>query len=1334
MSRLSAGTGTTKKPPRRTAPVTDVQSGGGYRIPKRTVRPPAPSFGRPLAPSFPVQVSAPVRRPVPPVSLVPRASPKTIAATIRQGHAESMVKRAQQVHGAARRDVLAALGLGPQRVANSNDWYHPQPFPIVNPRIASIRDQTQATVMPANQHGVLGGLTARFASPNPASVYTGPGRWNGAAFSQQNIGKAMTRVIQHGRSTQKLGDIAFLHAAGIVNPYGTTTHPEHQAQLQAQRHQIEQAFLNRYRQLSKLNYGIGNTPLSDRQVLQQIRGASNDALLHALRTYKPSGLQASARRVQTEGLSLDPRAIVDALTTGLSGLGSVLQSGYGHNLVGNTLSDAAYLPIGAIGAGAMAASHPGEALKSVTSGVIGHLARGDVKGAEKYAQQHPGFAALELGGAATGVGRAVGAIGRSGVFGRRVFQTERAPIAHVNIPGTALYDRRSYSKDVFRQAGQRAFDKGVLRPGPMVKVGDRMVQSRLSPSRVHAEWRTRRFADYVASRANSRERVNRAEIAHQVLQAAPVRSHRGGKPGQAVGAWLDRTLASAPRYGESGVHWVARHLPDRFFRGERDVVTMVLEGVLRSRKTFQQDLKLERQRVENAYQAHLTGTSRMDKADVVANRQRAAAIDRVLNDPKALKNADGVFKSAERLAPLFRSLESEAIQRGALNPDSAARSKLFPTAQAHQGAVYGTSLTGPGGAHLSNWQIIDTFKAQGGNPELLTYLPHNLRLRGPAAFHQHFGQSRRSFEGSHSREGVQFARGASPSDYQHVIETAVGKSNVLGNIREYDHLLQTVGVRHADGRYLTAEEARRWIRNGVDDQGHPLPPGLVAKRAFNSRVSQDQLAKIEQQQGVNPAGAASLIEQHYRDRTVPTNDASKARNVVLIPATVDRRLAAHIGISGKGTATVQAAQGLFRRAVLPLSTKWMFGNFAEAVMRSATAGVVPGLDNYIGRRVIRSLIAYDSRAGKAAEAELIGGLNIGNRGLSNKRGPSLANVPVVNELATTIRLATDAGFAFNRAFEREFQYAGLGKFARQQVQELTGSWFKAMRVQRQAINDVARGLRDTPAQVQAARYLDQLLGQYSRFSPQVRGIVQTYTPFLPWYVNSLRFVYWTLPVHHTLKTALLTRVENQFQQDYKDQHNDKLTQSGDLATAVKAKDGGYLPLARYTPFGFAGPVAAGDLSPISSLFMPQIMGPILAGYGVDPFGQQIQIAKKYGGTGTPLQGGDLATVALNTLAESFIPGLSIARRIREGGQTALPTSTVLSPKTKGKESSHGQSALERIFLPWREIYLRNQTTGSVPKSVQNLIDKATQGLPANGGLPKDVQDMIDRALQGAKRP
>jgi hypothetical protein len=173
----------------------------------------------------------------------------------------------------------------------------------------------------------------------------------------------------------------------------------------------------------------------------------------------------------------------------------------------------------------------------------------------------------------------------------------------------------------------------------------------------------------------------------------------------------------------------------------------------------------------------------------------------------------------------------------------------------------------------------------------------------------------------------------------------------------------------------------------------------------------------------------------------------------------------------------------------------------------------------------------------------------------------------------------------------------LGRYVRRDIQEFTNSYAQTVKLQGKAVREAARGLYNTPAQPTPPASWTRRSANTRRFGPRLRALIQTATPFLPWYLNAARFVFWTLPMKHPFKTAVLLAAEHAFSKDIADQHKD--VPPGELKSAVPS-GGGWLDLARFTPFGAFTAAAGGDYSQLFSPFFPQFQGVQKASGGLDP--------------------------------------------------------------------------------------------------------------------------------------
>jgi hypothetical protein len=217
----------------------------------------------------------------------------------------------------------------------------------------------------------------------------------------------------------------------------------------------------------------------------------------------------------------------------------------------------------------------------------------------------------------------------------------------------------------------------------------------------------------------------------------------------------------------------------------------------------------------------------------------------------------------------------------------------------------------------------------------------------------------------------------------------------------------------------------------------------------------------------------------------------------------------------------------------------------------------------------------------------------------------------------------------------------------------------------QAIDQAAHGLRDTNEQARFAREVERMYGKYSAFSPDTRWAIATYTPFIAWTLNAVRFVYDVLPRDHPAATALIAASENATAQWRKD-HGLDLFIKGALPGFLQ----GSIPLSgdrhqrapfRYTPFG-----AFGDpLDTLGGAVLPQFSGVLAAFKGQDWKGAKLRKPD-----GSPADIGDKAKAAAASFVDATVPIAAQAGRIGKKGIGALnPVAPVAPAKKKVRRSS-----------------------------------------------------------------
>jgi hypothetical protein len=111
-----------------------------------------------------------------------------------------------------------------------------------------------------------------------------------------------------------------------------------------------------------------------------------------------------------------------------------------------------------------------------------------------------------------------------------------------------------------------------------------------------------------------------------------------------------------------------------------------------------------------------------------------------------------------------------------------------------------------------------------------------------------------------------------------------------------------------------------------------------------------------------------------------------------------------------------------------------------------------------------------------------------------------------------------------KVLERPQEIAGLGKHLNEESKRITGKSLPVIKAMQGVHAQLAKGLLDQKALDSAGRALTEYWGDWTTASPSIKKVTVV-SPFFKWYVNSLNFIYHTMPVHHPIKTGLLTALE-----------------------------------------------------------------------------------------------------------------------------------------------------------------------------------------------------------------
>ncbi len=1041
--------------------------------------------------------------------------------------------------------------------------------------------------------------------------------------------------------------------------------------------------------------GVGKAP-----ILREVEGPSGPRVLN--QEVKAMGKSPSEVLKQVEGPKGLPR---QQAPKGRGGgiLGTILNlpgraetQGYKNlasmtgvpqlNKLGNLAAEAVNIPTQAL----PAAYHAGKALGEAARGepkelhelgkqlakesAIVHLVKGDFKGAAEAAGHHPLGTALEAGGSAAAVDRALGAMGRmSGVDAAKLSDagasnTSRAP--------------RQYPREAVPEGGttvaQRPYTKGLVRPALEKKATARPIPTgRVSPN-------LRKSFDRFEGEHLAITRRTRDTIAHNHAKTV------GKTPNNGAMVPFGQWLADPKAVDEAGNNLHQSQLQEMI-----DHLKAPLAG-------------------EHAHEAQI----------------REANVKHL----EGLKGKDlsKAYQTSLKVAADKRALEPELIKHKVYTPETIRAAKLIPAFRFHfrdQNPFVDTTvphgespfrLGGPEGKTIAVGDVAKQLEAKGihenqlsftttrpfqnGNAPFRTgrspggakvakgHLSGNALMRGQfdpthdAALRQHLtdagiinkarGDLRFSREYVHSRaaiarllearmdrlptdqrtalhnyiqkelrsgQGIHFEGGKSP--WQQALEAQEHLRTLYPDIKlepiRVAHPYATPQYRQGMGRHLDVAATQ----DKLDPSNFGPEHDFWKTRAPDEPAAQHDVT----------AGPVGLVHQEIRDRVrayekdlgqahlsrMPssfwrkTNVAFSVRHVPGVAQEVGLRLAANnVGplSAMRGTRALSEIRRYGEAHPDP------FVKLGAQRLDAATGGTVASQALEQVRHVTRSQLA-DTKLAKAAEWW--------NKGVA--RPITGAPLRAVRGAVRAFNGTTNAILRFERrTIEHPPQVAGVGKLYNQEFQRLHGQRLKLIG----AFSDVEKaflhGQLDPQAIDRAASLGREYWGDWTRSSPEFKSY-QRVSPFLQWYLNSLRFLYHTMPVHHPIQSGLLTAIEGAT-------HEQRLAEGQEykggfplgsrlLGTDLEPQQQGSLPYGKgerasqeyYTP---QGAVSAGPLESVLGAVLPYASGIWMVSHGVNPITNRPLEEKNAEGKKEPIRDSNqLALLAAMSVAESFFPPL-----------------------------------------------------------------------------------------------
>lgn len=1097
---------------------------------------------------------------------------------------------------------------------------------------------------------------------------------------------------------------------------------------------------------SRLAEGGSGEKALGRKILSTLRHNAGKATLAAGPAAQIPAVVSTGDPTQFGKAFTGKGAVIGAITkTAGDTAGKVVPAGIARNLVQDVFSlpaqalPSVYLPI----AGLVEASRGDPArLKKLWAdykkvGLLPAVASGNPKKVLDAIVAHPLFSALEASGVYAGVGRGAGALGRAG--GSRAAGTGgRAPLEIS--PGMEPVER-PYSKNVITKAIQVARDKrNTLSPEGHVRAGSR--------HGLRGPERDRMLRDRVTSFVGGNEagrRAGRADV-YKTAQADI-------KP-------KDVPKAAEDVVSEVGQHFVlGTDVPtfrrtalaradslDTIYRERTDPSLPAGERFLKTQATLNRKLagdlrsaaKLPDEKVQRILESAKTFQAEH-------SAHSAATQELIARNPEQITH-----EQARRRGLFPYAMTHEGHTFGLSNETKARIAELKAKGEGNSSEA--ASLRGneqlldPSGKPADYNALEQHLRDQG--LESPAYLSHREGMRGPAAHYQPIMD--RGQIGRHRTTGKAGQEGTYDASFAAVEDQLAHTFTTTHRARSFDGIVTRFGVtgKHPEtGKTYFPTSSKNDASRINDDPayakdvyGMDIPAGErvvgirltpLFARARSAAGVKDLITEAkglneEHPAGLNPdtgAAAAQTELERWNEAASGKGDGPYA----YIPEIVKKEIDAHLAQRSSLGKLFETYNSGFKSVVLPTSAKWLEANTIEAAMRSVFSGVTP-LDYMMGKQgfnLIEDMFGHDARV--QFQADITPGAHFASRKFTRKFRTSeqvagsseepvfrlfeaAARAPTVRTALRIYNGYAKAIFGLNTFLETQPQIGAFGKYLKDELHRNNVDWGRGMDAHRDAIAALLSG-KEGPGgefQYRAAKSVQNIYGNWSHNTPRARRILADYTPFGMWLRAATKYVFWTLPRHHPIKTAILASLEEMTQNEREKMGLDVFHSAGNGALPVDSfglpgpihvgpinvPTGGVLPTTYFTSFGTAQ--QALSVSGAGDFVLPQF-SQLLSG-NVDWKGDQLVHLN-----GTPLSPLESAvTIAAKTI-EPMVPFSSVIRQIREHGGSPTPSSNVFFPQVRPGSKRSGRLP-QRIagvnpLSPSTVGYLRQknkQRTISVP--------------------------------------
>ena len=956
----------------------------------------------------------------------------------------------------------------------------------------------------------------------------------------------------------------------------------------------------------------------------------------------------------------------------------------------------------------LAEGHPQETL---------HILRGLGEVAEHpwtSFQKEPVGTALMFGGEEAGAGRAIGAAARSGMLGEKAAaaaETAREPLQLYN----DMAIERKYSPDIIRKGAQVAADKfreKVLNENPNIATGTRLnrylygggllgqfasdklnipLQGAVKPGEL----------DKVLSDAKAIQKMH-TDAATGFMKSIEPKGQREAVPLIAEGTIrrpetvmedLHGRLNELKHNGESLTgHEKAQNL------AQQKQISDLLENpgfmkdpvpAFEAAKNFathqepQVDRKVQLGILEpdQRYAQLVSYATRHMGADYNVNPGKHPLVKDVAAARRALKSAKADLAHNATQDAKDRVLNIQAAH------DRLSRDLAFMKAS---GAIKPNGEMWPrlevNGTPLTHDEILAHSKANIGNRDL-GYLTHREAKYGAT---ESTNMARPAIE-RRARTGVSYKNGTYDSSWGALTRQARKDASDIARHEGKDEIARRFGF----GSYHSQEEAAK----AADNFNH-TPEGERITKALGNVVPHHVGPDRITGRGNMPTHQIGEILSHFSlMEHKAIQELGPEGKFRLMPEAITKRIAEHEKVSqpGKLTKAMQNYTGKWRSTALFTTPRWPVGVGQENAIRLAFANVNPfamfglGPAVKLGKSLRDQFNAIASDPAETEARRFVARAQLAAMDSGQHYGSYIYNaIPHDEAVPAEAKSAMDAftehapvsqtlkawtgwrGFIGKdlKKLESNTKLALRGKVALDEAGRFFTQWRELLTRQDQAVKAYAKSKLTPAASAKLGEDTMKLAGNWTTLTPEVHKAVQTYSPFGLWWLNSMKFVFQTLPRDHPFKTAALAAMEagtgvkpGEAQPEYL---------AGSIGVNLPIVGHVDITPLHYSPFG----IGVEPEKTAAGMLLPQISDAALTGVGINPLSYEPETPP--GSAKVPP--GIKFLKGAEEIPAGLIPGLRPAETVLRAGGKPLPGS--LNPiATKPGTKSSIAAALAKYLSP-----------------------------------------------------